>query len=67
MDIVRINAIGVLRVLDGEVGMHFIVDHYTQRVDGGDKVAQVRDYRFADNYRGFQLWSIGTAGYEVVK
>lgn len=66
MDIVRINERGVARVLNGEVGMHFIVDHYTDRVSGG-KVAHVRDYRFTKKHEGFQVWSIGDDGYEAAK
>jgi len=66
MDIVRINELGVRRVLNGEAGMHFIVDKYTDRVGGG-RMAHVRDYRFASKPRGFQVWSIGDEGFEVVK
>jgi hypothetical protein len=51
---------GVDRVLDGALGMTFVVDRFTDGQAG--KVAHVRDYR----HRPFQIWSIPADGYEIV-
>lgn len=56
---------GARRVLDGKDGMTFIVDCFTKRINSADLIAHVRDYRF-DNGKGYQIWSIGPDGYEVV-
>lgn len=67
MIIVKINKQGISRVLNGEVGMTFIVDKF-----GGvsGKTAHVRDYRFDNtnhNGKDYQIWSIGYEGYEEIK
>jgi hypothetical protein len=58
---------GVARVLDGALGMTFVVESFTDGEAG--KVAHVRDYRHAWTHhlgRAFQIWSIPADGYEIV-
>lgn len=61
--VVKINQEGCFRVLEGRPGMTFIVDHFTGSTQ---QVAAVRDYRFPDGHKPFQIWSIGSNGYEMV-
>lgn len=61
---VQINETGCDRVLDGKPGMVFIVDAFTNGARG--PIAHVRDYRYANDSKPFQIWSIGADGYEVV-
>jgi hypothetical protein len=67
MQVIKLNAKGVARVLDGKVGMTFIVDSLTTCIHAGP-VAHVRDYRYqhASLGRDFQIWSIPREGYEVI-
>jgi hypothetical protein len=58
---------GVERVLDGALGMTFVVDHFTEGQSGN--VAHVRDYRHIGMHSltpSFQMWSIPADGYEIV-
>lgn len=64
MQVIRINEKGVARVLNGQVGMTFIVDSWTNF--SGYKVAHVRDYRYKDNNGDYQIWSIASHGFEEV-
>jgi hypothetical protein len=59
---------GLSRVLEGTVGMTFVVDHFTDTVDNRGQIAHVRDYRYSGGPldRPFQIWSIGPEGYERV-
>lgn len=62
--VVKLKRPGVERVLNGQMGMTFIVDEFTDSVGGG-RVAHVRDYRFLPDNQ-FQVWSIPEYGYEVL-
>ncbi len=63
--IARLNERGLNRVLNGRVGMTFIIDGFTSGVAGD--VAHVRDYRFFGVLgRDYQIWSIPADGYEII-
>lgn len=64
MQIAKINSEGVDRVLRGEVGMTFPVDHFTDSPNG--RIAHVRDYRYAGGGHGFQIWSVAARGYDLI-
>jgi hypothetical protein len=69
MTVARLTKAGATCVLDGEkafeAGMLFVVDNFTSGLMG--PVAHLRDYRYGkDNHKGFQTWSVGADGYEVV-
>lgn len=67
MHIAKLKQEGLARVLDGRVGMTFIVDKFTDGVAG--KVAHVRDYRWPPETnmgRPFVIWSIAADGYELI-
>lgn len=64
--VIKINAKGCARVLNGMVGMTFIVDKFTAGRAGFGMVAHVRDYRYPGNRRLFQIWSINSYGYDIV-
>lgn len=72
MIIVKLLEGGLPRVLNGQVGMTFIVDKFSLRIDTNNQmIAHVRDYRYGkDNYRGFQIWTLGdqlvNLAYEVI-
>lgn len=67
MRIVRLTKDGLDRVLNGVVGMTFIVDSFTDTVDNRGQMAHVRDYRFGfGKYNAYQIWSIGPEGYEEI-
>lgn len=61
--VVRLTLAGCARVLNGHEGMTFPV-HAWGGADGA--TAHVRDHRYPDEGRDFQIWSIGREGYEVV-
>lgn len=67
MRIVKLKQEGLARVLDGIIGMTFIVDRFIDTVDNRGKVAHVRDYRYAGDYNIYSIWSIGPEGYEEIK
>jgi len=71
MTIIKLLPAGRSRVLDGETGMTFVVDSFTDTYDNRGKVAHVRDYRHFKNCatlgRPFQIWSIGPGGYEMIE
>lgn len=71
--IVRLTSAGVGRVLNGQAGMTFEVDAFSQYPGKGDQPAgqqmvHVKDYRFPDEALGrkFQVWSLGEGHYEMV-
>lgn len=70
MRVVRLKEKGLDRVLNGTVGMTFIVDKFTDTVDDRGQMAHVRDYRFRREHwqtsKMYQIWSIGPEGYEEV-
>lgn len=63
--VARLTRDGLGRVLNGKIGMTFIVDKFTDTT-GGKKVAHVRDYRYPGDHYPFQIWSIGPEGYEIL-
>lgn len=66
MQVIKLLEKGLPRVLDGEVGMTFVVEATTKRIAGDGIVAHVRDYRYHNGQNDYQIWSIGPEGYEVV-
>lgn len=69
MMIAKLTEGGLDRVLDGKVGMTFIVDSITE--NGLRRIARVRDYRYPRIINGkrhtdYQIWSIGPDGYQLV-
>ena len=67
--IARLTKDGTARVLNGEVGMTFIVDEIT--TNGLRRIAHVRDYRYprvvnGERHADYQIWSIGPEGYQLV-
>lgn len=68
MTVVKINEYALSRVLDGQIGMTFIVDKFTYRIDNRGQVAHVRDYRYPSKLKGdYQIWSIGPEGYTIIE
>ncbi|MER9652499.1 hypothetical protein NKJ26_03140 [Mesorhizobium sp. M0152] len=65
MIVVKLNASGLHRVLDGKIGMTFIVDAFTESLSGGN-IAHVRDYRYPQEGRPWQIWNIGPEGYDIL-
>lgn len=66
--VVRLKKEGLDRVLNGTVGMTFIVDRFTDTVDDRGWMAHVRDYRYGRGTDSpYQVWSIGPDGYEEIK
>lgn len=65
MTVVRLLEAGLPRILSATVGMTFIVDKFTIGNDGRF-IAHIRDYRHSQEHRGFQVWSIGPEGYEII-
>jgi hypothetical protein len=65
MQTIKLTEKGLERVLNGSVGMTFVVDSFTDGVKG--KVAHVRDYRIPQNGKAFQIWSISADGYELIR
>lgn len=66
MKIALINDKGVGRILDGKVGMTFIVDKFTDTIDNRGQMAHVRDYRFT-HFNNYEIWSIGPEGYSLIE
>jgi hypothetical protein len=64
--IVKLTERGLSRVLNGQVGMTFLVDSMTPGVAG--VVLHVRDYRYPrdDNGKPYQTWSITADDYEII-
>ncbi len=62
--VIRLLPEGLPRVLNGQVGMTFIVNEFTEGAYG--PVAHVRDYRFVSDASKFQVWSLAGDQYEVV-
>jgi len=62
--VVQLTVHGTDRVLESKAGMTFIVDSF-----GGvsGKVAHVRDYRYPNKFKPYQIWSIQPDGYEIIK
>lgn len=70
MRVIKLKKDGLHRVLNGTEGMTFIVDKFTDTVDDRGQVAHVRDYRYGPQNQNpipFQIWSIGSEGYEEIK
>lgn len=64
---VRLTQAGVSRVLNGQAGMLFEVDHCTRSGDDKEWVAHVSDYRYMNSDTDKpQIWSISADGYEPV-
>lgn len=57
-EVVMLTRAGEWRVLQGKAGMLFLVDSVTIRPDGGI-VRHVRDYRYEQNGKPYQIWSLG--------
>lgn len=66
MRVVTLKQGGLSRVLDGRVGMTFVVDRFTDTVDHRGQMAHVRDYRYPGTYFPWQVWSLGPGDYEEV-
>lgn len=63
--VVRPTRMGLRKILDGQEGMVFMVDKFTNGLLG--PVAHVRDYRSGqDSHKGFTIWSLPYDEYEVV-
>lgn len=67
MTIVKINKKALDRVMDGIVGMTFIVDKFTDTINNRRQIAHVRDYRYNNNGCDYQIWSIGPDSYEIIE
>lgn len=67
MTVIRLLSKGLDRVMDGQIGMTFIVDSFTDKVDNSGQVAHVRDYRYGRTIRDYQIWSIGPEGYKIIE
>ena len=68
MIVIRINEKALSRVMNGQIGMTFIVDEFTDTIDDRGKIAHVRDYRYFNTFgRLYQIWSIDPEGYEVIE
>lgn len=65
LTIVKLLPAGLERVLNGQVGMTFIVDKFIDTIDNRGRIAHVIDYRYKGEHR-YQIWSIGPEGYEIV-
>jgi hypothetical protein len=63
MIVARLTEKGLARVLEGKVGMTFIVDRFG---GVGDKVAMLRDYRYPGDHFPYQIWAVGEGGYEIM-
>lgn len=57
---------GLSRVLDGRIGMTFVVDKFTDTIDNRGRMAHVRDYRYPTQGNGFQIWSLGPEDYDLL-
>lgn len=70
LKVVKLTSRGEARVLDGKVGMTFIVDSWTQRVNTSTPdmvIYHVRDYRYASSMRGpWCIWTLSPGDYELV-
>jgi len=66
MQVAIINKKGIHRVLNGEIGMTFVIDDFTPDRDY-HSIAHVRDYRYSCLQREFQIWTIPYDGYELVE
>lgn len=63
--VIRLLPMGVHRVLDGKVGMTFIVDYFSREVgEVSERIAHVLDFRTSDSDPA--IWSIGPDGYEII-
>jgi hypothetical protein len=62
--IARLTKYPQWRVLNGEVGMTFIVDHFTRGIRG--PIAHLRDYRYPNKWCPFRIWSVPVDCYQVV-
>lgn len=59
-----LNKAGLRRVLNGQIGMTFVVDSFTTSISG--QVAHVRDYRYNGAHYEYQIWSIASDGYHLL-
>ncbi|QNN99776.1 hypothetical protein P67b_00017 [Ruegeria phage Tedan] len=67
MTVVKLTRGGVSRVMNGEEGMTFLVHEFTDSItDGKLSVAHIRDYRYAVQPLGFQIWSLPAHAFEVI-
>lgn len=67
--VVKLTEAGLSRVLNGFVGMTFIVNRFSDSaIDGPGKVAHVRDYRYRQSPTlEYQIWSLAMRDYELVE
>lgn len=65
MVVIKLLKAGLPRVLNGEIGITFIVDQLSGTV--GYNVAHIRDYRYSnERKKNYSIWSIPADGYEFV-
>lgn len=65
--VVMLTEKGVERVLRGRKGMTFLVDKFTDTVDGRGRMAHVRDYSFPGPNYQWQIWSLGPEHYVIIQ
>lgn len=65
--VVKLKCSGIARVLSGHEGQTFIVDKFTPTIDNRGLLVHVRDYRYPNDHRKFQTWTLGPDDYEVIK
>jgi hypothetical protein len=64
VNVIRLLEGGVSRVLNGMVGLTFLVESFTEGVSG--PVAHVRDYRYRSEPSTYQIWSLAADQYELL-
>lgn len=64
--VVNLTPSGAVRVLNGSAGMTFVVDSLTLSGDGKSRVAHVRDYRYPNDFKPYQVWSLSEGDYVEV-
>ena len=65
MEVIKLTFAGTSRVLNGETGSTFVVDHWTEVA--GLRTAHVRDYRFSHRDNTYQVWSLAPKHYELLR
>ena len=64
-EVIKLTLEGTSRVLNGETGATFVVDRWLDIA--GMRLVDVRDYRYSDRDRPYQVWSLAPRHYELVK
>lgn len=54
---------GVQRVLDGKIGMTFIIESFS---GFENRCANVKDYRYPNDVKPYQIWTLPDGGYRLV-